>query len=939
MRLPIIALATALLVLIVPEATSAQTAFGVLNVWLKKHESADAPNDQQITLYQKSKALVIGMDHYSSGWPQLSNGVKDAEEVAKALTAQGFEVMLRKDLKSEELDRTLKNFFVGEGADVDTRLLLWFAGHGYTVRDEGYIVPVDAPSPKADAEFREKAISLRRFGEYMREANSRHVLAIFDSCFGGSVFHVARSAPPPAITRATTEPVREFISSGDAEQEVSDDGTFRKLFLDILAGKEPDADANHDGYVTGTELGLFLNQKITNLTDNRQTPRYGKLNVLGYDRGDFVFQVGKPDVPTTAPVTIPQPTSDAAQAWVAAQGTTSQAVLEDYIKHYGDSFYGTLARDRLNELKVRECDRLAASPYDTLPVGIAGISFEQVDPVKAIPACRGALVVRPDDPRISYQLGRALQKSGEAPAYAEAVQAYRKAAEAGNTSAMVNLGSMYKDGKGVARDEAEAVRWFRKAADAGHAVGMINLGTMYAGGGGVAKDEAEAVRWYRRAADAGVAPGMTSLGAMYETGRGVTQDYAAAVGWYRKAVEASYAPAMANLGVMYEYGMGVAKDEAEAVRWYRMAADAGAPRGMTKLGVMYEIGQGVAKNHEKAREWYEKAVAAGDPDAKAGLDRVSDELKKSQVAVVAQPAAAPSPPASSSPCGGTALVLVSSRSPRPLSAAEECALKPKDAFKECDKCPEMVVIPAGNFTMGSPSSERDREIFEEQVRVTIPKPFAVGRFAVTFDEWDACAEDGGCASYKPSDQGWGHGRHPVINVSWDDARKYVAWLNRKTGHTYRLLSEAEREYVTRAGTTSPFWWGSAITPTQANYDGRYEYPLGRPRNDDGLYRGQTVPVDSFVPNPWGLYNVHGNVWEWTEDCWKQSNSGNPGDGSARTSGDCTRRVLRGGSWYEVPLKLRAAERVGYPADSRINSGLRVGRTLGVYFADLRERSD
>lgn len=118
-----------------------------------------------------------------------------------------------------------------------------------------------------------KAISLRRFGEYMREAKARHVLAIFDSCFSGGVFNVARSAPPPAITLATTQPVREFISSGEAEQQVSDDGTFRKLFLDVLAGKEPDADANHDGYVTGTELGLFLHQKMTNLTSNRQTPR------------------------------------------------------------------------------------------------------------------------------------------------------------------------------------------------------------------------------------------------------------------------------------------------------------------------------------------------------------------------------------------------------------------------------------------------------------------------------------------------------------------------------------------------------------------------------------------------------------------------------------------------------------------------------------------
>jgi uncharacterized caspase-like protein len=224
MRLQIIALATALLVSILPTVTSAQTAFGVLNVWLKKHESADAPNDQQITLYQKSKALVIGMDRYSGGWPQLSNGIKDAEEVAKGLTAQGFEVTLKKDLKSAELDNILRNFFIFDGDDPNARLLLWFAGHGDTIDGEAYLVPTDAPLPKLEAEFRSKAISLRRFGEYMREAKARHVLAIFDSCFSGGVFNVARSAPPPAITLATTERVREFISSGEAEQQVSDAG-------------------------------------------------------------------------------------------------------------------------------------------------------------------------------------------------------------------------------------------------------------------------------------------------------------------------------------------------------------------------------------------------------------------------------------------------------------------------------------------------------------------------------------------------------------------------------------------------------------------------------------------------------------------------------------------------------------------------------------------
>jgi formylglycine-generating enzyme required for sulfatase activity/class 3 adenylate cyclase len=244
----------------------------------------------------------------------------------------------------------------------------------------------------------------------------------------------------------------------------------------------------------------------------------------------------------------------------------------------------------------------------------------------------------------------------------------------------------------------------------------------------------------------------------------------------------------------------------------------------------------------------------------------------------------------------------------------------------CPMCPEMVVAPAGSFMMGSPPSEPQRDDGEVQVPVTIARAFAVGKFAVTFDEWDACKADGGCEGYHPNDRGWGRGRRPVINVNWDDVKLYIEWLNAKTGKTYRLLSEAKLEYVTRAGTTTPFWWGAAITPKLANYNGSAEpYKGGGAKGED---RRQTVPVDSFEANPWGLFNVHGNVWEWTEDCWNNSNHGNPGNGSARTTGDCSSRVSRGGSWFYSPQFLRAAYRVGTNTNSRFQGlGFRLARTI------------
>jgi formylglycine-generating enzyme required for sulfatase activity len=236
-------------------------------------------------------------------------------------------------------------------------------------------------------------------------------------------------------------------------------------------------------------------------------------------------------------------------------------------------------------------------------------------------------------------------------------------------------------------------------------------------------------------------------------------------------------------------------------------------------------------------------------------------------------------------------------------------------FTDCGSCPVMVIVPTGSFMMGSVEEEAQRGSDEgPQRQVTMTKVFAASRFPVTFDQWDYCVAQGGCAENSlPSDAGWGRGSHPVINVSWNDANAYIAWLNKSTGKKYRLLTEVEREYITRAGTTAPFWWGDSVTTDQANYRGEYTYG---PRSKIGLYRKETTPVDTFDPNPWSFYQVAGNVWDWVEDCYQDSFTGAPTNGSAWTSGDCGRRVLRGGSWGSQPRNLRSAARYRLPPDSR-----------------------
>jgi len=210
-------------------------------------------------------------------------------------------------------------------------------------------------------------------------------------------------------------------------------------------------------------------------------------------------------------------------------------------------------------------------------------------------------------------------------------------------------------------------------------------------------------------------------------------------------------------------------------------------------------------------------------------------------------------------------------------------MTPSKTFSDLPEGPEMVVIPAGRFLMGSPQEELHHWPDEApQHEVTIGYSFAVGRFPVTFEEWDACVADGGCNGYRPDDKGWGRGNRPVINVSWDDAQAYVAWLGRKTGHAYRLLTEAEWEYAARAGTTTPFSFGKTMTSAQASCNHDDECTEGS--STTITWQEGTTPVGRFPANAFGLHDMHGNVWEWVEDAWHDSYAGGPVDGSARAAG-------------------------------------------------------
>ena len=264
-----------------------------------------------------------------------------------------------------------------------------------------------------------------------------------------------------------------------------------------------------------------------------------------------------------------------------------------------------------------------------------------------------------------------------------------------------------------------------------------------------------------------------------------------------------------------------------------------------------------------------------------------------------------------------------------FSAEEEAQLvpsayQPGQEIRDCDSCPPLIVVDAGAFTMGSPEDEVSRGNHEGPLHVVqFGRAFAVGKTEVSGAQWQVCVSEGGCSADiagTPDDR-------PLANVSWDDAQTFTAWLSAKSGEPYRLLSEAEWEFAARAGASTAFATGDTITPDQANYNGNFSYNGGR----QGGFIGKSMPVGSYEPNAYGLHDMHGNVSEWVEDCWRDSYEGAPEDGSAVEEGDaCEARVMRGGMFEDTPIAVRAASRLASAPDTRSATlGFRVARSLDV----------
>lgn len=324
---------------------------------------------EEIALYQGSYALVIGNSDYTAGWPDLPGVKKDIVAIQAELESQGFQVEVVENLTRPQLDQAFTDFITQYGQSSDNRLLFYFSGHGHTLKlsygDEmGYIVPVDAPNPNTEqASFIANALDMQMIEVYAKRIQSKHALFLFDSCFSGSIFSLSR-AVPESISYKTAQPVRQFITSGSAEEQVPDESVFRQQFIAALQGE---GDVNGDGYVTGAELGEFLQANVVNYSKGSQHPQYGKIRHATLDKGDFVFQLpgavkqaGALAASTATAVTTSAVADPETEMWELVKSSETISDVKDFLAAYPDGKYAKVA-----ELKLKQLEReqtVVASP-------------------------------------------------------------------------------------------------------------------------------------------------------------------------------------------------------------------------------------------------------------------------------------------------------------------------------------------------------------------------------------------------------------------------------------------------------------------------------------------------------------------------------------------------------------------------------------------------
>lgn len=490
-------------------------------------------------------ALVIGNAGYPGG-NRLLNPTADAADMTARLQTLGFRVEHVDEANLEALLGAVERF--AEAAGGAEAAVLFYAGHAFQFEDQNWLMPIDTDL-QSTIRARRTNVSLQ---QVLDEVGGRAATTIvfLDACrtnpmaerFAETQRASGRAfGPTRGLRREEVKNSETLIVFATRPNMVAADGEgrnspFTAALLAALAEPQVEVEAMMKR-VTAT---------VERTTGGKQIPE--RLSGL---RHEFYFRAASLAASAGGP---PPAANDAVpagrDAFDRAKAIGSLAAWDAFLSAFPKGVYADLAREERKKLaapaeipapakgdagrSVTECDRLAAPPIRALPPGVTGVPFEDIDAPKAILACRAAVEAKPGVPRLMFNLGRALQKSGD---WDGAIGLYRRVSEMGYPPGMTALGFMYANGRGVPRDDAEAVRLYRRGAEGGHGRAMVNLGEMYANGRGVARDDTEAVQLFRKAVDIGNPDGALALASMYETGRGVARSAAEAKRWRAKADE------------------------------------------------------------------------------------------------------------------------------------------------------------------------------------------------------------------------------------------------------------------------------------------------------------------------------------------------------------------------------------------------------------------
>ena len=885
-------------------------------------------NGREVGLYTGSFALVIGVSDYDE-WTDLPGVRDDVPQVRAALEKHGFHVTVFENPTGAELREKLRAFVYKHGQEAGRRILIYFAGHGHSMEPSfggpnmGYIVPRDAPDPHHDAVgFRATAINMDRIESYAVEIQAKHALFLFDSCFSGSIFTLTR-ARPEGIQAKTARPVRQFITAGTEDEKVPDESIFRAQFVLALEGE---ADKDGDGYVTGSELGHFLQKRVQNYSEQAQNPQYGTLRNPNLSQGDFVF---------------PLPRDEEKEGWEAIRDSTDPSDFRTFIEGFPEGRFAAEAQGRLDELEQARWETIR----DTGDPAVLR-AF-----VKAFPDGRFAVEAQRRLARLEEARWAAVKGSTDPSDFRAFLRDFPDGHHTGEARRLLDQLQQVAVCSGYVQADQfiRATYCYRRilSADADHELaqrGLYEIAEHYFARAAEVMEEArgharsyddamlqvaEAVRQLE-----GVDAKHSGIGELRSRLKGLRRGDEAQLTALRGEVEQLQGENERLREGSVKQSQALLQAQEQATRLEREVQQ--RDQALQQVREQAAELERLVEVEKEARAWDElkQSKCASDFEAFRGAypnGRFANEALQKWRKF--QPEARKWEAIKNSTQVSDFRTFLATY---PVGCFAEDARHKLRQMQNVWRDPvtgmNFVHIPLGCFAMGSPLDEAGRYGDEGPRHEVCVDSFWMGETEVTNAQYRRFKSDHDGGSTKK-----GHSLNddaqPVTNVSWRQAQAYAEWLSGRNTYTFSLPTEAEWEYACRAGTQTARHWGEspdAACPHANVADMTAQRHLeglrGLHNCDDE--RGAPAPVGRYASNGFGLHDTLGNVSEWVRDTYGRDAYArrarkNPIHEDSRDS----HRVIRGGNAWSVPGHVRCAMRNhDVPEDVMDSVGFRLRMT-------------